>query len=187
MPSSFTHAIAGTAAASPLARNPVPRRFWVAAACCAALPDIDILWGRYVTWGTWLAHRGFTHSLTFAVVVGITVALFCFRDPPFAPVRWRYAAALAFATASHGLLDGLATYGTHVMFFWPFSTHRYLLPRTVFGVPGVPWPHSSLGRLARVAENEIKWGWIPSATLLGVTAWIRRANRPSSGTDLSPS
>lgn len=177
MPSSFTHAIAGAAVASPLARNPVPRRFWVAAACCAALPDIDILWGRYVTWGTWLAHRGFTHSLAFAAVVGVTTAFILFRDPQFAPVRWRYAAALALATASHCLLDGLATYGTHVMFFWPFSTHRYLLPRTVFGVPGVPWPHSSLGRLARVAENEIKWGWIPSAVVLGVTAWIRRTNR----------
>lgn len=187
MPSSFTHAIAGAAVASPLARDPVPLRFWIAAACCAALPDVDILWGRYVTWGTWLAHRGFTHSLAFAVVVGVTAAFICFRDPQFAPVRWRYAVALALAAASHCLLDGMARYGTHVMFLWPFSTHRYLLPWTVFGVPGTRWPHSSLGRLARVAENEITWGWTPSTILLGVTAWVRRAHRAPSGVDPSPS
>jgi inner membrane protein len=96
----------------------------------------------------------------------------------------RYAAALSIAIASHSVLDGMSASGTHVMFLWPFTTHRYLLPWTVFGVPRLPWPHSLIGRLERVAENEAVFGWIPSALLLIATAAIRRTKRatPLEGT-----
>lgn len=152
----------------------MPRRLWVAAACCAVLPDIDVLWHSYVRWGTWLAHRGFTHSLSFAFIVGPVAAYLCFRDPSFAALRWRYAAALSLATASHGLLDAMAPYGTHVMLFWPFSTHRYVLPWSVFDAERLPWPRTFAGRVFRVAKNEFLWGWIPSILLLTATAALRR-------------
>jgi inner membrane protein len=174
MPSSFTHAIAGAALASPLAKNPVPRRFWVAAAICGALPDIDLLWGRNVPSGSWPAHRGVTHSLAFAVLLGAAATALCFRDPRFAPVRWRYMAALVLATASHGFLDSLAVYGSPVAFFFPFTTHRYLLPWRIFGSQYVPWPRSTFYRVLRVVKNEVLWVWLPSLVLLVTTAVRRR-------------
>ncbi|HEX4560193.1 MAG TPA: metal-dependent hydrolase [Gemmatimonadales bacterium] len=185
MPSSLGHALAGAAIASPLARNPVPKRFWVAAILCAAAPDLDVLWHGYVTWGSWAAHRGFTHSLTFAVLLGTLTAALAFREPRFAAVRWRYAVALVLATASHGFLDGMAVYGTPVMYFWPFSTHRYLLPWHLFGYEHFPRPMSIGHRVLRVVANEVLWIGIPSALLLAVTALFRKSGGNRSGVDLS--
>lgn len=184
MPSSFTHAIAGAALASPFAKTPVPRRFWAAAGVCAALPDIDLLWGRDVAGGSWLAHRGVTHSLAFAVLAGSLTAALCFRNPRFTAVRARYAVALIIATASHGFLDSLAVYGAPVAFLFPFTTHRYLLPWRIFGGQYVPWPHSTVRRVLSVVKNEVLWVWLPSVLLLGITTVMRRGqeqlNRPPS-------
>jgi inner membrane protein len=179
MPSSFTHAIAGAALASPFGKTPIPRRFWAAAAVCAALPDIDLLWGSDFASRSWLGHRGVTHSLAFAVFVGTAAATLCFRDQRFTPVRVRYAVALIIATASHGLLDSLAVYGAPVAFFFPFTTHRYLLPWRIFGGQYAPWPRSTFHRVLRVVKNEVLWVWLPSAVLLGITAVTRRRAPPA--------
>lgn len=184
MPSSFTHAIAGVALASPLAKSPVPRRLWAAAGVCAALPDIDLLWGRDVPSGSWLAHRGVTHSLAFAVLLGTAAAALCFRDRRFAAVRWRYTVALVIATASHGFLDSLAVYGAPVAFFFPFTNHRYLLPWRIFGSQYLPWPRSTFHRVLRVVKNEVLWVWLPSVVLLSITTALRRARPTKSGVDL---
>ena len=70
MASAFGHAALGATLGKLLLPN---RRYWpcwVAAACCAALPDVDALGYRlgvpyYSLWG----HRGLTHSLLAAAVV----------------------------------------------------------------------------------------------------------------------
>ncbi|WP_409559708.1 metal-dependent hydrolase [Hydrogenophaga sp.] len=79
----------------------------MAGAACGVLPDADFL--LYLLHidaysGTY-GHRGFTHSIGFALLVGALGALLAGRHPLRS--RWLTATFLALSTASHPLLDGL--------------------------------------------------------------------------------
>lgn len=72
-----------------------------------------------------LYHRHFTHAWAFAPVGGLAAAGIFYglarllkKDIPFLPVY--LVCVLAFM--SHGFLDALTNYGTHI--FWPFSAAR---------------------------------------------------------------
>lgn len=92
----------------------------------ATLPDLDLI-GRLFgvrqssDWG----HRGLSHSLFAAVLVGVCVGL--------VSGRWGYPRLLSacFATAamaSHGLVDTLTDGTNGCALLWPFSSERYLAP-----------------------------------------------------------
>src|SRR5437660_946171 len=97
----YTHGIVGLGLAKVCTRGRVPLIFWILAGLLPMLPDADALsWAPY---GSIYGHRGFTHSLSFAVVVGLAAALATFRL-----VRSRLIVLWLFfflATASHGVLD----------------------------------------------------------------------------------
>src|SRR5687768_6621299 len=87
MPSIFAHAVAGAALGSAFAPPHARRRLWIAAAICAALPDIDALgrpFGNLEYESFFGGHRGFTHSVAFAVLLGALVAWGFFRES-----RWK--------------------------------------------------------------------------------------------------
>jgi len=90
------------------------------------LPDVDVVAFKLgIPYPHPFGHRGMTHSLLFAVLVGLVVAL---------GLRLRRRPVLLDAllatlvVASHGLLDAMTTGGLGVEFFWPLDTHRYFLP-----------------------------------------------------------
>lgn len=67
-------------------------------------------------------HRHFTHSLAFIPIGGLVAALLCL---PVLRKKIGFAPLYAFATlgyATHGLLDAMTNYGTHLL--WPFSERR---------------------------------------------------------------
>lgn len=65
-------------------------------------------------------HRGFTHSITFGLVVWLVMWLALGRP------RIKEAIAYGLAFGSHGLLDYLTTReGGGVELLWPFSTARF--------------------------------------------------------------
>ena len=86
----------------------------------AISPDFDyaLNWLR-IAWGGW--HHGFTHSIPFALVVGL-VMIAIFRD-------WRVRSYLVFTGAyvSHTLLDLMFTESRGVALWWPFTNYRYKL------------------------------------------------------------
>lgn len=179
MPSSFSHAVAGIAIGSPLFSVKVPRRYWIFAALCATIPDLDYLW----SYGGlppehWLAHRGLTHSLIFAAFLAGLVALAVLSREGASPSRRSLWAGLALATATHGLLDSLSTYGAGVAFFLPLTARRYFSPwRPISAGPG-PHDHGVLAGLLETIGNELLWIWVPALLLLAVTSrrrWARRA------------
>jgi len=175
VPSSFSHAIGGLALGTPLLRGPVPRRYWWLAALCATIPDLDYLWSRGFPHDHWLAHRGLTHSLLFAVVFAGLIAWAGFRPGTLSPSYWTRWGALALATASHGLLDSLSTYGAGPAFFLPLTTRRYFFPwRPISAGPG-PHHHGIWGGLLETIGNEILWIWLPALLLLYLTSRRRAA------------
>ena len=90
------------------------------------LPDVDFLaFSLGIPYSDPFGHRGMTHSLAFALAVGLVVAL---------GLRLRGRPVLADAllatavVASHGLLDACTTGGLGVEFLWPLSTGRFFAP-----------------------------------------------------------
>jgi len=180
MPTVFTHAFVAAALGGACARGQMPARFWMLAMLCAVLPDADVVAFLFgVPYGSAFGHRGFTHSLAFALAAGVAAAFVFFR-------RERHRAALALffalATASHPVLDAMTNGGRGVAFFWPLSDRRYFFgfrPIEVSPI-GVTSFFSEWG--AAVIQSELVWVWLPCALALGFVLILRRLSRtPTTG------
>lgn len=179
MPTILTHAISGLAIGS-FYRSSRPRGFWLWTAVCAMLPDADVIsFAVGLPYSSVFGHRGLTHSLAFAAVVGIIAA--------WAWGRGRSESIALFfhffvVTASHGILDGFTNGGLGVAYFAPFNPHRYFFPWRPIQVSPIGGSFFTIrdgsGTLygIRVLTNEFWWVWIPSA--LAVPAgWALRVRR----------
>ena len=110
------------------------RSFLIVGGICTVRPDIDAV-GRPFSGGRgdlgFLGgHRGFTHSLTYAVLIGLIAMLATVAIPSWKEFRVRFDRFVGLSTAAHGALDALSSVGattSPVQFFSPFST-RYTAP-----------------------------------------------------------
>lgn len=124
MPLPIAHGFFGaSAAAAGLFPKKYYRNRFIPVAVCAVLsvlPDLDFLFVFATGNEKW--HRGFTHSIAFALLVGLIIHLYLGRR------RWREALAYSFAYASHFILDFLTTkVGGGLELFFPFSAQRFKL------------------------------------------------------------
>jgi membrane-bound metal-dependent hydrolase YbcI (DUF457 family) len=127
VPSPVGHALGGIACGWAAA----PRAGWRAAVVLAAVavaPDLDLLAGD---------HRGISHSVGAAVIVGIVAATLWSAFAPAALRRdtLRVALCATLAWASHVALDWLSNdtrAPIGVMAFWPFTQEYYKAPFEVF-------------------------------------------------------
>jgi inner membrane protein len=149
-------------------------RFWYMAVLCACLPDADVIGFRLgVRYGDLWGHRGLTHSLLFAAVVGALAAA-RFR-PDWRRDGPKLAALFFVITASHGFLDALTDGGLGVAFFSPFDRTRYFFPWRPIVVSPIGVGAFFTGWGLRVLRSELLWVWLPSLALgLGLRA-ARRA------------
>ena len=171
----FSHAAAGLALGTAFWRPGLPARFWLLGAACAALPDVDALGLRVgVAYGDVLGHRGLTHSLLFAALLGAAVALLAFPAEPAPGFRGRLWLYLFLATASHGVLDALTNGGLGVAFFAPFENTRYFFPVRPIEVSPLGVRAFFTARGVRVLASELVWVWLPSALFAAATLWLRR-------------
>jgi len=171
MASAFTHAFFGAALGVAYATRRAHARLYVLAAACAVLPDVDVLaFGFGIPYGSMFGHRGFTHSLVFALMLGFTVTAIFFRN---APNRRALAIFFTLATASHGALDAMTNGGLGVAFFAPFTGERFFFPfRPVRVSPiGVGEFFSDWG--LQVIESELLWVWLPTAFVLALVLLLR--------------
>jgi membrane-bound metal-dependent hydrolase YbcI (DUF457 family) len=135
MPFPLAHSLIGATLAEALLPPHAVSRNWLIAfvACLALLPDLDFLL-------VWLLHfdrdwhRGFTHSIAFALGCGGLMAL-----TPWGRHRTRQVSICTLALMSHGLLDALTTInGRGVQLLWPVSSTRFkaeILAPTELGLP----------------------------------------------------
>ena len=177
MPSAFSHAFVGAALGTLFRRPGPPARFWLAGAICAAVPDLDVIGTLWlgIPWRSMLGHRGISHSLAFAVVVGAAVTLAAFRAPDWRGRRLRVWLYLSLATASHGLLDAMNDAVTGVAFFAPFDATRYFLPWRPIPVSPFAFRFFS-ARGSVVFQAELLMIWLPAA-VMATLAWVWRARQ----------
>jgi inner membrane protein len=175
MPTIFTHAVAATAISSFWARRSMPHRLWLLSALCAMLPDADVLGFAFgVGYGDLLGHRGLTHSLSFALVVGFAVVALAFREAErFTRRWWSLVASFFVVTASHGALDALTDGGLGVAFFAPFDATRYFFPRRPIRVSPIGLGFFT-NRGIEVIASEIAWVWLPSLALVAAVWGVRK-------------
>ena len=130
MPTVFSHAAVGFIAAKGAAEATAPNtRIAIASMALSALPDADALFFGAIPYSHPFGHRGFTHSLFFAALIGLLTAVL-FSKAGWAPAHSFLPLAILFpvATASHGFFDAMTDGGLGVAFFAPFSNNRYFFP-----------------------------------------------------------
>jgi inner membrane protein len=119
----ITQTFLGAVAAQATMTGRLGRSALLFGALGGALPDFDSLLRPLADPALpFELHRHFTHSLLFIPIGGALAAA------PFMLRRaWREKAGLVYLAATigcatHGLLDNLTSYGTHL--YWPFIAHR---------------------------------------------------------------
>lgn len=173
MPTIISHAAVPLAIGIALGGERIPRALLVAGIAASMLPDADVILFRFgATYQDVWSHRGFSHSVGFAILLGIIAAIALRRH--VAPLL--AFALVAFSAASHGLLDMMTNGGHGVAILWPLSDQRYFFdwrPIQVSPLAASRFPM----RAAAVAKTELLWVWLPLLAL----AWAMRAMRDDKG------
>jgi inner membrane protein len=175
MPTVFTHALVAAAVGANSKSQVRPGRLWAALVVSSILPDVDALGlALGIPYEAALGHRGFSHSLAFALLWSLLLVVVAFRSVGiFSTTWWKLVALFFCVTASHGLLDAMTNGGLGIAFFSPFDSTRYFLPwRPIQVSPiGPGFFFSDLGRMAILSE--IKFVWLPVGVVwLGL--WVAR-------------
>ena len=182
MASVISHAIAALGIGAAFYRTVAPKRIWIAGIACAVFPDLDVIGFRFgVHYGDFWGHRGFTHSLVFALILASVLALLIDRTLPQIG-RMRLLVYLFLATASHGLLDAMTDGGLGVAFFSPFENSRYFLPFRPIRVSPIGVTRFFSSRGIAILRSEIVWIWLPSILLVLMAAIFQKNNRAEATT-----
>ena len=168
----MTHALLPLIGAAAV-RPAISGRLVIAAMACAMLPDADLLSRLFDMPHTHdLGHRGATHTILFALLVGLTGA---WAGPLLRARRSVAAAFLFLATVSHPLTDMLTDGGKGMMMLWPLSHERFRWPVQPIEVSPIGVRSLDSGTLDRILLSEFLWLVLP-AVLLAVL--YRLARRP---------
>jgi inner membrane protein len=172
MPTVMTHAVVGVALSTmaSVRRRPL---VWLLSATLPVLPDLDVLGvAAGVRFDSMWGHRGISHSLVTAALIGIVTAWLARRH-----IRVRViplALYFALITASHGVLDALTNGGPGVAFFAPLDDTRYFFPWRP--IPVSPIAASFFTERGwHVFQAEVLLIWLPTSIVVAAALLTRRA------------
>lgn len=172
MPSIPSHAVVALAIGTVFPRKQITGKMLLLGMLCGMFPDFDTI-------GMWLGipyestfgHRGFMHSILFAIVLSLLLATIVRnkKTPNNYRTLWFY---FFLATLSHPLLDAMTSGGLGVAFFSPFSNERYFFPFRPIKVSHIGLSsfikHNGIG----VLKNEFVWLWVPSLVAMGIRCLV---------------
>lgn len=167
MPTIITHALTGYLATHIFQSKELRRNLLLSSLFCPVIPDLDVLAFAFgIPYGDFWGHRGFSHSLVFALILAAIVVGLFFRNFNLTGKHKLLLIIYFFLlTASHGFLDAFTNGGLGVAFFAPFDKSRYFLPFTPIRVSPIG-PHFFSSRGLWVLFSEILWVWLPAVFLL---------------------
>ncbi|QNH14029.1 metal-dependent hydrolase [Xanthomonas sp. SI] len=171
MPSIFTHAAIPLALWAAADRGRISTRLLGAGIVASMLPDLDVVaFALHIPYADAFGHRGASHSLLFAAVLGVLGAL--------QAATWMFV-----CTVSHPLLDALTSGGLGVALAWPWSEQRWFAPWRPIRVS--PFANGFFGaRGMATLLSELRWVWLPLAMAVGT--WKLLQPPPSSASRSQP-
>lgn len=166
MPSVLTHPAVPLAIGLGLGRVRVPPSLLFVGVVVSIVPDADVIaFGAGIAYEHVLGHRGFTHSLAFAVALAGAITLV---HRPGAVPRHRAFLFLALSAASHGILDAFTNGGLGIALLWPLTEARYFAPVRVIAVSPIGISRFLSDTGARVLWSEMQWVWLPALALFAM-------------------
>lgn len=137
------------------------------------LPDADVLTFKLgIAYEHPLGHRGFTHSILFAMFWALLLMLLFGRKHKFI-----WFVVIFLSTLSHGILDAMTSGGKGVGFLIPFNNERFFFPfREIKVSPiGIERFFSDWG--LQVVLSELKFIFIPCFLILAVRFLVLKIKR----------
>jgi inner membrane protein len=178
MASAFGHACAALTVGKVYSGKKLPVLFWVLTIICSVIPDADVIGFKFhIAYDSTFGHRGFTHSILFALIMGFIATWIFVRITSIERKQvWKFVVYFFIITLSHPLLDACTTGGLGVAFFSPFSNQRFFFPwffrRIKVSPIGVDSFFSDWG--LKVLFSEFLWIGLPSIAILLITYSIRK-------------
>lgn len=136
------------------------------------IPDGDVVaFALGIPYEAPFGHRGASHSIVFAAIIGLLLMLREWRNFSRHSVLFTY---LFLSAVSHPLLDMLTDGGLGIALFWPFSNERYFFPHTPIEVSPIGPGFFSPEGLS-VFLSELRWIWLPCAIIASLSFLLRRS------------
>lgn len=144
----------------------------VLAIASAIIPDLDVIAFKFgIPYLHPLGHRGFTHSVVFAILwASVLTYIFGKLQKRF------YFIVLFLSTLSHGILDAMTTGGKGIGFFIPFDSSRYFFPWQVIRVSPLGIKKFFSERGMQVIMSELKYIAIPCVIILITLYFLKKEN-----------
>jgi inner membrane protein len=174
MPTIFSHAVFAVILGKAAVKKSVSFWFWFLTALCAMIPDADVfLRGFGVERGSMFAHRGFTHSIFFAVLFGAFVAFLVHKFLKTGISYIKLFTFFALVVVSHPVLDMLTDGGSGVALLAPFSDERFFFPYRPIEVSPIGLRFFG-ERGIEVIFSEILWLWLPAVAVFLIAKPARK-------------
>jgi len=175
----ITHGLAAVIIGKSFIKNKQSPGFWFSLVLCSLIPDIDVVGVKFgIAYGDFWGHRGFTHSLVFALIVGFVVGLVFYRRLGIASSEWwRYVALYSTVTATHGIFDAMTNGGLGIAFFAHFDNGRYFFPWTPVQVTRVGFHNFLSLKGFRILVSEGIYILMPILVVSFILGWGRRRYR----------
>jgi len=175
MASAFGHAYMAYAIGSGFNDKLRNGKFLFLGILCSILPDADVISFQFgIAYESFWGHRGFTHSILFALLLGIFISLMFYRNNLTSKDGLRCILFFFFCTLSHSLLDAMTSGGLGVAFFSPFNNERYFFPWRPIRVSPIGAGKFFGERGLRVLMSEAVWIGIPCSIYIVAAKIIRR-------------
>jgi inner membrane protein len=178
MASAFGHACAALTIGKVYSGKKLPVLFWVLTIICSIIPDADVIGFHYhIAYDSTFGHRGFTHSILFAAIMGFIAAWIFTRLASIGRKHfWKFVVYFFLVTLSHPLLDACTNGGLGVAFFSPFSNQRYFFPEFFRRIQVSPIKVDSFFSDwgLKVLLSEFIWIGLPSIAITLITYFIRK-------------
>ncbi len=177
MPTIFSHAVFAVLLGKAAVKKSATYWLWFLTAVCAMIPDADVISFYFrVERDSMFSHRGFTHSILFAILFGAFIA---FIADKFLNTKISFPKLLMFfslTTFSHPFLDMLTNGGSGVALFAPFSNERFFFPFRPVEVSPIGISFFS-SRGLDVILSEMIWVWLPAFLIFALSLFIGKIKK----------
>lgn len=178
MASAFGHAFTAIAIRSGYSKTINDWTFLLLGIICSILPDADVLSFKFgIAYEAFWGHRGFTHSIVFAFLLGFFVTVVFYSKLISSKKGLYYILFFSLCTLSHGMLDAMTSGGLGVAFFSPFNSTRYFFPWRPIKVSPIGASHFFSEWGIKVLKSEAIWIGIPCTVYMIAMTLIHKLKK----------